>query len=65
MLDQQTNDFPAEPPGGLDERFCEVMNAAPVMIWVSREDKNCVWLNRSRLSITGRSVAQELGTRLD
>lgn len=25
----------AEPTGGLDARFCEVMDAAPVMIWVS------------------------------
>jgi PAS domain S-box-containing protein len=62
MLDQQTDYFPAELPGGLDERFCEVMNAAPIMIWVSSEDKNCIWFNRSWLSFTGRSMAQELGT---
>ena len=62
MLDQQTDYFPAHLPGGLDERFCEVMDAAPVMIWVSGEDKNCVWFNRSWLSFTGRSMAQESGT---
>jgi hypothetical protein len=28
--------------GGLDERFCEVMDAAPVMIWVSGTDKLCI-----------------------
>src|SRR5262245_1294266 len=54
-------DFPVERPGGLDERFCEVMDAAPVMIWVSGEDKGCVWFNRPWLTFTGRSLAQELG----
>jgi PAS domain S-box-containing protein len=37
------------------------MDAAPVMIWVSGEDKGCVWFNRPWLSFTGRSMAQELG----
>jgi PAS domain S-box-containing protein len=50
-----------EPAGGLDSRFREVMDAAPVMIWVSGKDKLCVWFNRSWLSFTGRSMAQELG----
>jgi PAS domain S-box-containing protein len=50
---------PAEPAGGLDERFCEVMDAAPVMIWVSGPDKGCVWFNRPWLTFTGRSMAQE------
>lgn len=53
--------IPVERPGGLDERFCEVMDAAPVMIWVSGEDKGCVWFNRPWLTFTGRSMAQELG----
>src|SRR5262249_11668275 len=52
---------PAEPPGGLDARFCEVMDAAPVMIWVSGQDKLCVWFNRPWLAFTGRTMAQELG----
>lgn len=51
----------AEPAGGLDARFREVMNAAPVMIWVSGADKLCVWFNRPWLTFTGRSMAQELG----
>ena len=61
MLDQ-TDYVPTEPVGGLDERFCEVMDAAPVMIWVSGADKNCVWFNRPWLNFTGRSMPQELGT---
>ena len=54
-------DFPAELPAGLDARFCEVMDAAPVMIWVSGTDKQCVWFNRPWLSFTGRDMQQELG----
>jgi PAS domain S-box-containing protein len=45
----------------LDARFCEVMDAAPVMIWVSGTDKGCVWFNRPWLTFTGRSLAQEIG----
>jgi PAS domain S-box-containing protein len=53
--------IPVEPLGGLDRRFCEVMDAAPVMIWVSGEDKLCNWFNRPWLTFTGRTMAQELG----
>lgn len=53
-------DFPVERPGGLDARFCEVMDAAPVMIWVSGKDKGCIWFNRPWLTFTGRRMAQEL-----
>jgi PAS domain S-box-containing protein len=53
---------PIERPGGLDERFCEIMDVAPVMIWVSGEDKGCVWFNRPWLTFTGREIAQEVGT---
>src|SRR5216684_6752474 len=53
--------FPAEPPGGLDARFCEVMDAAPVMIWVAGEDKGCCWFNRPWLMFTCRTMAQEVG----
>lgn len=50
-----------EPPGGLDDRFCEVMDAAPVMIWISGQDKLCTWFNEPWLAFTGRTLAQELG----
>jgi PAS domain S-box-containing protein len=52
----------AEPPSGLDARTCEVMDAAPVMIWVSGADKRCIWFNRPWLTFTGRAIEQELGT---
>jgi PAS domain S-box-containing protein len=54
--------FPVELPGGLDARFCEVMDAAPVMIWVSGTDKQCVWFNQPWLALTGREMQQELGS---
>jgi PAS domain S-box-containing protein len=54
-------DFRVELPGGLDARFCEVMDAAPVMIWVSDTDKQCVWFNRPWLTFTGRDMSQEFG----
>ena len=54
--------FPAEPAGGLDARFCEIMDAAPVMIWVSGPDKQCIWFNRPWLAFSGRDMQQELGS---
>jgi PAS domain S-box-containing protein len=61
MNEWSTNELPIEPEGGLDIRFCEAMDAAPVMIWVSDQDKLCVWFNRPWLDFTERSMAQELG----
>lgn len=37
------------------------MNAAPVMIWVSGTDKQCIWFNRPWLNFTGRDIHAELG----
>jgi PAS domain S-box-containing protein len=56
-----STNFPLEPSGGLDARFCEAMDAAPVMIWVSGTEKQCVWFNRPWLTFTGREIQQELG----
>jgi PAS domain S-box-containing protein len=60
-IDQSPIALPIEPTGGLDARFCEVMDAAPVMIWVAGKDKGCVWFNRPWLTFTGRRMAQEVG----
>ena len=61
-IDQSRIALPIEPTGGLDARFCEVMDAAPFMIWVAGKDKGCVWFNRPWLTFTGRRMAQEVGT---
>jgi len=60
-IDQSLVELRTEPTGGLDARFCEVMDAAPVMIWVSGKDKGCVWFNKPWLTFTGRRLAQEMG----
>lgn len=49
------------PTSQLDARFCEVMDAAPVMIWISGTDKGCIWFNKPWLTFTGRTLAQEIG----
>src|SRR5262245_48738706 len=48
-------------PSELDARFCEVMDSAPVMIWVSGVDKGCTWFNRPWLAFTGRAMADQVG----
>jgi len=48
--------------GRLEAQFCEVMDVAPVMIWVSGQDKGCFWFNRPWLTFTGRHLAQEVGS---
>ena len=61
MVELSSREFSIEPPGGLDARFCEVMDAAPLMIWVSDQDKLCTWFNQPWLTFTGRTMAEELG----
>jgi PAS domain S-box-containing protein len=53
--------IPAEPAGWLDARFCEAMNAAPVLIWVAGQDMGRIWFNEPWLEFTGRTMADELG----
>lgn len=60
MADRGATEFPRESLG-LDARFCEVMDAAPVMIWVAGEDRGCFWFNRPWLQFTGRHLADEVG----
>jgi PAS domain S-box-containing protein len=59
MVERRFKDVPTELPDGLDARL--VLDAAPVMIWVSSQDKLCNWFNRPWLTFTGRSMRQELG----
>jgi len=44
-----------------EERFRNMANAAPVLIWISGTDKLCYWFNQVWLSFTGRSMEQEYG----
>jgi two-component system, cell cycle sensor histidine kinase and response regulator CckA len=44
-----------------EERFRNMADTAPVMIWVTGPDKLFTFVNKTWLSFTGRSLEQELG----
>jgi PAS domain S-box-containing protein len=44
-----------------EERFRNMADTAPVMIWVSATDKLCTFFNKVWLEFTGRTMEQELG----
>lgn len=44
-----------------EERFRNMADTAPVMIWISGLDKLCTYFNKQWLEFTGRSMEQELG----
>jgi PAS domain S-box-containing protein len=44
-----------------EERFRNMADTAPVLIWMSGTDKLCNYFNKSWLDFTGRSMEQELG----
>jgi len=45
-----------------EERFRNMADTAPVMIWVSGPDKACTFFNQGYLSFTGSTMDQVLGT---
>jgi two-component system CheB/CheR fusion protein len=44
-----------------EERFRNMADTAPVMIWVAGPDKACTFINKAWLDFTGRTLEQELG----
>ena len=44
-----------------EERFRTMADSAPMMVWVSGEDKECTYFNKQWLDFTGRSMEEELG----
>jgi PAS domain S-box-containing protein len=44
-----------------EERFRNMADAAPVMIWVAGPDKGCIFFNKVWLDFTGRTMDQESG----
>src|SRR5260370_35824438 len=44
-----------------EQRFRNMADTAPVMIWVAGPDKLFTFLNKTWLGFTGRTIAQELG----
>jgi len=44
-----------------EERFRNMADTAPVLIWVAGPDKECTFFNEGWLTFTGRTMEQELG----
>lgn len=44
-----------------EDRFRNLANAAPVLIWVADTTKNCTWFNDTWLEYTGKTLEQECG----
>jgi PAS domain S-box-containing protein len=44
-----------------EERFREIADVAPMLVWMSDVTKACTWFNKPWLDFTGRTVEQELG----
>ncbi|MGE8163452.1 PAS domain-containing sensor histidine kinase [Paraburkholderia sp. NPDC080076] len=44
-----------------ETRFRTMLNAAPVMIWMSDTDRLCTFFNKRWLDFTGRTLEQEMG----
>jgi PAS domain S-box-containing protein len=44
-----------------DERFRNMANCAPVMMWMAGQDKLCEFFNQGWLAFTGRNMEQEIG----
>jgi PAS domain S-box-containing protein len=44
-----------------EERFRNLADTAPVMIWISDTNELCTYINQQWLDFTGRSMEQELG----
>jgi PAS domain S-box-containing protein len=44
-----------------EERFRNMADNSPVMIWVSAPDNSCTYINKRWLNFTGRTMQQELG----
>ena len=44
-----------------EQRFRLMADTAPVMIWISSDDKLCTYFNQQWLDFTGRTMEQEMG----
>ena len=52
---------PGETGRASEESFRVVADIAPVLIWMSDDDKHCIYVNTPWLAFTGRTLLAELG----
>ena len=45
-----------------EERFRNMADATPIMIWMSGVDQGCTYFNKQWLDFTGRTLEQEIGS---
>ncbi|MBC6982742.1 PAS domain S-box protein [Caulobacter sp. 17J80-11] len=43
-----------------EQRFGELADTAPMLVWLSRPDKSCYWFNKRWLDLTGQSLGEQL-----
>ena len=44
-----------------EERFKKMADAAPVLLWLTREDGYCTYVNQSWMDFTGKTLEEEIG----
>src|SRR5580765_5411557 len=59
VLEAELRQHETQDPG--ERRFRELVDSAPLMIWISGADAMCTFFNRAWLDFRGRKIEQEMG----